>query len=133
MSVWLKKLQLPSDLRSKDVNDFGAILPLVISAGTVTRRAVESTWMTASNAQKDRIGSELRAMIQAPPGYRIVGADVDSQELWIAAVLGDAHSVGAHGATPFGWMTLSGSKETKTDMHSVTAQAVGISRDHAKV
>lgn len=131
--VWLRKLQLPSDLRSQNVNDFGAIIPQVISAGTVTRRAVESTWMTASNAQNDRIGSELRAMIQAPPGYRIVGADVDSQELWIAAILGDAHSVGVHGATPFGWMTLSGSKETKTDMHSVTAQAVGISRDHAKV
>lgn len=30
-------------------------------------------------------------------------------------------------------MTLSGSKEQKTDMHSVTADAVGISRDHAKV
>lgn len=131
--VWLKKFQLPSGLRAENVNDFGAILPQVISAGTVTRRAVESTWMTASNAQSDRIGSELRAMIQAPPGYRIVGADVDSQELWIAAVLGDAHAVGEHGATPFGWMTLSGSKETKTDMHSVTAQAVGISRDHAKV
>lgn len=131
--VWLKKLQLPSELRAENVNDFGAILPQVISAGTVTRRAVESTWMTASNAQSDRIGSELRAMIQAPPGYRIVGADVDSQELWIAAILGDAHAVGVHGATPFGWMTLSGSKETKTDMHSVTAQAVGISRDHAKV
>lgn len=101
--------------------------------GTLTRRAVEPTWMTASNAQKDRIGSELRAMVQAPPGYNIVGADVDSQELWIASVLGDAHHAKMHGATPFGWMTLSGNKSSGTDMHSVTAKAVGISRDHAKV
>lgn len=58
------------------------------------------------------------------------------QELWIAAVLGDAATTatgGCHGATPFGWMTLNGAKSDGTDMHSVTAKAVGISRDHAKV
>ncbi len=33
-----------------------------------------------------------------------VGADVDSQELWIAAVLGDAsHPARDHGCTPLGW------------------------------
>jgi len=72
-------------------------------------------------------------MVQAPPGYRLVGADVDSQELWIASVLGDAYACGEHGATPLGWMTLSGSKSNGSDMHSITAKAVGISRDHAKV
>uniref|UniRef100_A0A182PVA5 DNA polymerase subunit gamma-1 n=1 Tax=Anopheles epiroticus TaxID=199890 RepID=A0A182PVA5_9DIPT len=110
----------------------GAIIPQVVVCGTLTRRAMEPTWMTASNAQRERVGSELRAMVQAPPGYRLVGADVDSQELWIASVLGDA-GTGLHGGTPFGWMTLSGTKAARTDMHSVTAQAVGISRDHAKV
>lgn len=30
---------------------YGAILPQVITAGTVTRRAVEPTWLTASNAR----------------------------------------------------------------------------------
>ncbi|XP_050099772.1 DNA polymerase subunit gamma-1, mitochondrial [Anopheles aquasalis] len=117
-------------------SDCGAILPQVVVCGTLTRRASEPTWMTASNAQRERIGSELRAMVQAPSGYRIIGADVDSQELWIASVLGDAGVArpGAlHGGTPFGWMTLSGTKATRTDMHSVTAGAVGISRDHAKV
>uniref|UniRef100_A0A182N1E0 DNA polymerase subunit gamma-1 n=1 Tax=Anopheles dirus TaxID=7168 RepID=A0A182N1E0_9DIPT len=110
----------------------GAIVPQVVVCGTLTRRAMEPTWMTAANAQRERIGSELRAMVQAPPGYRLVGADVDSQELWIASVLGDA-GTGLHGGTPFGWMTLSGTKAARTDMHSVTAQAVGISRDHAKI
>jgi len=35
--------------------------------------------------------------VQAPDGYQLVGADVDSQELWIASVIGDAHFAGLHG------------------------------------
>ena len=38
-------------------------------------------------------------------GHHFVGADVDSQELWLASILGDA-KVGEHGATPLGWMCL---------------------------
>lgn len=53
--------------------------------------------LTVPFLQLDRVGSELKAMVQAPPGYVLVGADVDSQELWIAAVLGDAHFAGMHG------------------------------------
>lgn len=117
--------------------------------------------------QRDRVGSELKAMVQVPPGYHLVGADVDSQELWIAAVLGEAHFAGMHGeicsyeiffylnvtlhfipfdvdfanlishlvsgCTAFGWMTLQGKKTQGTDLHSRTADAVGISREHAKV
>ncbi|CAH0561266.1 unnamed protein product [Brassicogethes aeneus] len=130
MVVWLERRGLPKNMQE---NSYGAILPQVVVCGTLTRRASEPTWMTASNAHRDRIGSELRAMVQAPPGYNIVGADVDSQELWIASVLGDARHARLHGATPLGWMTLSGTKSRATDMHSVTAKAVGISRDHAKV
>ena len=130
--VWLGARDLSRSLREMDT-EFGAIIPQVVVCGTLTRRAVERTWMTASNAHKERIGSEVRAMVQAPPGYSIVGADVDSQELWIASVIGDAHFARMHGSTPFGWMTLSGRKADGTDMHSVTAKAVGISRDHAKV
>ncbi|XP_039436340.1 DNA polymerase subunit gamma-1, mitochondrial [Culex pipiens pallens] len=129
---WLGKESLPRELRDEEM-EFGAIIPQVVVCGTLTRRAMEPTWMTASNAQRERIGSELRAMVQAPRGFKLVGADVDSQELWIASVLGDGHAAAIHGATPLGWMTLSGTKAAKTDMHSVTAQAVGISRDHAKV
>lgn len=29
--------------------DYGAIIPMVQVAGTATRRAVEATWLTASN------------------------------------------------------------------------------------
>ncbi|WVQ78167.1 hypothetical protein IAT38_000250 [Cryptococcus sp. DSM 104549] len=110
----------------------GMILPQVITMGTVTRRAVESTWLTASNAKKNRVGSELKAMVRAPPGYSIVGADVDSEELWISSVMGDSQ-FGMHGATAIGWMTLEGTKSAGTDLHSKTANILGISRDAAKV
>ena len=36
-------------------------------------------------------------MVQAPSGYCFVGADVDSQELWIASILADAKYAGIHG------------------------------------
>lgn len=110
----------------------GMILPQVITMGTVTRRAVEATWLTASNAKKNRVGSELKAMVRAPPGYSIVGADVDSEELWISSVMGDSQ-FGMHGATAIGWMTLEGTKSAGTDLHSKTASILGISRDAAKV
>ncbi|WFD45335.1 DNA-directed DNA polymerase [Malassezia psittaci] len=110
----------------------GMILPQVISMGTVTRRAIEKTWLTASNAKTNRIGSELKAMVRAPPGWCIVGADVDSEELWICSVMGDAQ-FGLHGATAIGWMTLEGSKQLGTDLHSKTASILGTSRNHAKI
>ncbi|XP_036042587.1 DNA polymerase subunit gamma-1 [Onychomys torridus] len=137
MVVWLPRSALPRAVTRHPTFDeegrYGAILPQVVTAGTITRRAVEPTWLTASNARPDRVGSELKAMVQAPPGYVLVGADVDSQELWIAAVLGDAHFAGMHGCTAFGWMTLQGRKSRGTDLHSKTATTVGISREHAKV
>ncbi|KAL3473131.1 DNA polymerase family A-domain-containing protein [Aspergillus californicus] len=110
----------------------GFILPQIIPMGTITRRAVENTWLTASNAKENRVGSELKAMIKAPPGYAFVGADVDSQELWIASLIGDAQFQ-LHGGNAIGFMTLEGSKAAGTDMHSRTAQILGISRNDAKV
>jgi DNA polymerase gamma 1 len=110
----------------------GIILPPIIPMGTVTRRAIEKTWLTASNAKANRVGSELKALVKAPPGWSIVGADVDSQELWICSVMGDAQ-FGVHGATAIGWMTLEGSKSMGTDLHSKTAGILGTSRNQAKV
>jgi DNA polymerase gamma 1 len=110
----------------------GFILPQVIPMGTVTRRSVEKTWLTASNAKKNRVGSELKSMVRAPKGYCFVGADVDSQELWIASLLGDA-TFKLHGGNAVGFMTLEGTKAAGTDLHSRTAGILGISRNDAKV
>ncbi|EGZ71722.1 DNA polymerase gamma [Neurospora tetrasperma FGSC 2509] len=110
----------------------GFVLPQVIPMGTITRRAVERTWLTASNAKKNRVGSELKAMVRAPPGYVFVGADVDSEELWIASVVGDA-TFKLHGGNAIGFMTLEGTKSQGTDLHSRTASILGITRNDAKV
>ena len=73
-------------------------------------------------------------MVQCTDGWYLVGADVDSQEQWIAALFGDSmHENRRAGATPFSNMLLAGDKATQTDLHSVVAKQVGISRDHAKV
>lgn len=110
----------------------GYILPQVIPMGTITRRAVENTWLTASNAKANRVGSELKSVVKAPPGYHFVGADVDSQELWIASLVGDAQ-FSLHGGNAIGFMTLEGTKAAGTDLHSNTARILGISRNDAKV
>ncbi|KAJ2986123.1 hypothetical protein NUW58_g5177 [Xylaria curta] len=112
--------------------EHGYILPQIIPMGTITRRAVENTWLTASNAKKNRVGSELKAMVKAPPGYSFVGADVDSEELWIASVIGDA-TFKLHGGNAIGFMTLEGTKAAGTDLHSRTASILGITRNDAKV
>jgi DNA polymerase gamma 1 len=117
--------------RGKD-NKVGFILPQIIPMGTVTRRSVEKTWLTASNAKKNRVGSELKSMVRAPKGYCFVGADVDSQELWIASLIGDA-TFKLHGGNAVGFMTLEGTKAAGTDLHSRTAGILGISRNDAKV
>jgi DNA polymerase gamma 1 len=113
-------------------SETGYILPQVIPMGTVTRRAVENTWLTASNAKKNRVGSELKSMVKAPPGYCFVGADVDSEELWIASLVGDAQFK-LHGGNAVGFMTLEGTKAAGTDLHSRTAEILGITRNDAKV
>ncbi|KNG48592.1 dna polymerase gamma [Stemphylium lycopersici] len=110
----------------------GFILPQIIPMGTITRRSVENTWLTASNAKKNRVGSELKSMVRAPKGYCFVGADVDSQELWIASLIGDA-TFQLHGGNAVGFMTLEGTKAAGTDLHSRTASILGISRNDAKV
>ena len=110
----------------------GYILPQIIPMGTITRRAVENTWLTASNAKKNRVGSELKAMVTAPKGYCFVGADVDSEELWIASLVGDA-TFKLHGGNAVGFMTLEGTKAAGTDLHSRTASILGITRNNAKI
>jgi DNA polymerase gamma 1 len=120
----------PEQIESQ--SETGYILPQVIPMGTVTRRAVENTWLTASNAKKNRVGSELKSMVKAPPGYCFVGADVDSEELWIASLVGDAQFK-LHGGNAVGFMTLEGTKAAGTDLHSRTAGILGITRNDAKV
>ena len=126
----VKESDRDPSLNGKSEQSF--ILPQVIPMGTITRRAVENTWLTASNAKANRVGSELKSMVKAPPGYAFVGADVDSEELWIASLVGDSQFQ-LHGGNAIGFMTLEGTKAAGTDLHSRTAKILGISRNDAKV
>ncbi|KAL7672452.1 hypothetical protein ACOME3_007336 [Neoechinorhynchus agilis] len=109
------------------------IIPRVIVSGTITRRAVERTWLTASNPKPSVIGSELKAIVQANHDQCFVGADVDSQEMWIATLFGDKYFSGVHGSTASSWMLLQGNHTLGTDLHSSVANTIGVIRDQAKV
>ncbi|CAB4254863.1 similar to Saccharomyces cerevisiae YOR330C MIP1 Catalytic subunit of the mitochondrial DNA polymerase [Maudiozyma barnettii] len=128
----LASTSVNNEENTNNVNDLGIILPIVTPMGTITRRAVESTWLTASNAKTNRIGSELKTQVKAPPGYCFVGADVDSEELWIASLVGDS-VFNMHGGTAIGWMCLEGTKNAGTDLHTKTANILGCSRNEAKI
>lgn len=58
-------------------------------------------------------------MVRAPPGYCFIGADVDSQELWIAAILGDAQYTGIHGIVPTKIIFIPGSMAFKLCLQCV--------------
>ena len=78
--------------------------------------------------KKNHVGPKLKAVVRAPPGYAIVGADVDSEELWISSCMGDAQS-GTHGATALWWMTLEDTRSASTDLHSKTAKNLRLPTD----
>lgn len=55
------------------------------------------------------IGSDLKSMVQCSKGWNLIGADVDSQEQWLAALFGDSISKEkCAGATPMSNMLLAG-------------------------
>lgn len=108
-------------------------LPEILCHGTVTRRTVESLMVTMCSTKNWRIGTELKTRVQAPEGWKIVGADFDGQEMQIASIYSDVWEGGSIGCSPFGYNVLSGSKEAGTDPHSALANLCGIDRDTAKI
>ncbi|WKX96444.1 hypothetical protein Q1695_012690 [Nippostrongylus brasiliensis] len=123
-----------------DAARIGAIAPAIIPTGTVSRRSVHKLWVTLTNESGTaRIGTGIKNLVQAPKGKVIVGADVDSQEQWLAGLFGDAsfaksfpESARRPGMTPFSNMMLAGSKSDGTDLHSVVAKQLKIDRGQAK-
>jgi DNA polymerase gamma 1 len=108
-------------------------LPEILCHGTVTRRTVESLMVTMCSTKSWRIGTELKSRVQAPEGWKIVGADFDGQEMQIASIYSDKWEGGHVGCSPFGYNVLSGSKEAGTDPHSALAKLAGVDRDTAKI
>ena len=112
--------------------DWRVSMPEIIAHGTVTRRTVESLMVTMCSTKNWRIGTELKTRVQCPPGWKVVGADFDGQELQIASIYADAWEGGFIGASPMAHTILSGSKDKGTDAHTALARAVNIDRDTAK-
>lgn len=106
-------------------------IPFTTAHGTATRRTTDRLTMVLPNSQS-KMGSELKSLIQAPEGYKFVGADVDSEELWIASLFGDAIQGLGHGSTVLGKMILTGNKDEGTDLHTMVAKKAGIGRNVAK-
>jgi len=119
------------------------IEPTLLAAGTTSRRCVEGLWLTVSSAKKDIVGSELKGLVRtiswdkelpedAPGNYKMVGADMDAQELKIASCYADAYLHGVFGSSPMGYTQLLGDKDKKTDGHSLLANFLAMARDIAK-
>jgi len=113
--------------------DAAVTLPNILCHGTVTRRTVEPLLATMCSTKPHRIGTELKSRVQAPDGWKIVGADFDGQEMQIASIYSDKWEGGHIGCSPFGYNVLSGSKEAGTDPHSALANLCGVDRDTAKI
>jgi DNA polymerase gamma 1 len=99
-------------------------VPEILCHGTVTRRTVEPLFATMCKTKNWRIGTELKTRVQAPEGWKIVGADFDGQEMQIASIYSDKWEGGFVGCSPFGFQILGGSKETGTDAHTSLARAM---------
>ncbi|KAF8322965.1 hypothetical protein F5887DRAFT_1026931 [Amanita rubescens] len=77
-------------LGSENVEDkdekWGMILPRVILRPSPAARSM----LTASNVKKNDFGSELKAVVCAPPGYTIVGGALE--RICIRKILSTHHS-----------------------------------------
>lgn len=122
------KEQLP--LTAND-SDLPVIVPQTIPHNTATNRAGEHLWLTVPDPKPDKIGTEVKTRVQVDSPWTFVSSDYDGQESVVASIFADTQYKIA-GSTQFGHSVLAGSKEDSTDMHSMTAKTIGISRSIAK-
>lgn len=132
-TLWASMQSRIHSLKVHDFEGFPVCIPRLAVTGTISRRCADSVWQVLSNPKAKRIGSELKSMIQAVPGYVFVGADVEAQEAWIASMLGDMLTGGYCGITGFAYSIYIGSKSKGTDFHSLNAARTGLSRSDAKI
>lgn len=120
--------QLPSPSPDSDLT---LIVPQTIPHNTATNRAGENLWLTVPDPKPEKIGTEVKTRVQVCSPYTFVSSDYDGQESVIASIFADSHYRIA-GSSQFSHSILAGSKDDGTDMHSMTAKTIGISRTVAK-
>ena len=114
-----------------------------VRVGTITRRLASSITQVAPNMKMDegetmgKIGVNIRAIFLPPEGYKVVWADYDSQELLLAAELGDANlcyhngsmvseDTGYRSSSAFSVSCHIGRKEDRSTPHYLLADAARI-------
>lgn len=117
-------------IKSND-SDLTIIIPQTVPHNTATNRAGESLWLTVPDPKPEKIGTEVKTRVQVSSPYTFISSDYDGQEAVIASIFADSYYK-ISGSTQFGHSILAGSKEDGSDMHSVTANTIGISRSIAK-
>ena len=120
--------QLPQKANDSDLT---IIIPQTVPHNTATNRAGESLWLTVPDPKPDKIGTEVKTRVQVSSPYTFISSDYDGQEAVVASIFADSNYK-ISGSTQFGHSILAGSKDDGTDMHSVTASTIGISRSIAK-
>lgn len=114
-----------------DDPDTMIIVPAAVSHNTASNRSGEALWLTVPSPTVSKLGTEIKSRVQVKSPYTFIQSDYDSQEAVIGSIYGDTVYKIA-GSTQFGHAVLAGSKADGTDMHSVTARKIGISRSVAK-
>jgi DNA polymerase gamma 1 len=122
------KKQLPT--KSNDTG-LTIIIPSTIPHNTATNRSGENLWLTVPDPKPEKIGTEVKTRVQVSSPYTFVSSDYDGQEGVVASIFADSVYKIA-GSTQFGHSVLAGSKDDGTDMHSMTAKTIGISRSISK-
>lgn len=125
---WISMRKRIASVHVESPEGYPVTLPQLVVTGTVTGRATDQVWQVCANPKKSRIGTELKSMVQAPAGYKIVGFDVDAEEARICGLYGDAQH-GYVGSTPLSLINLLGTKKDKTELHWTVALQAGVDRD----
>lgn len=107
------------------------IVPAAVPSQTCSLRSGETLWLTVPSTTYSKIGTEIKSRVQVKSPYTFVGSDYDAQESVISSIMADSVYKIA-GSTQFGHSILAGTKEDGSDMHSVTAKRIGISRQIGK-
>lgn len=125
---WISMRGRIASIHVESPEGYPVTLPQLVVTGTATGRATDKVWQVCANPKKSSIGTELKSIVQAPDGYRIVGFDVDAEEARICGLYGDAQH-GYAGSTPLSLINLLGTKKDKTELHWTVALQAGVDRD----
>lgn len=135
---WVSLRKRIASMHSYDVEGYPVFKDQLRPWGTVTRRSTSSVTQVLPKMDKTGcVGANVRALFMPPSGYKFVTADFDSQELLLAAELGDtiidgSQRQGYRGSTPFSISCHIGDKAQRTTPHYLLADSANIDYTLAK-